>query len=60
MFCIRVIIDLENNLISIWNNGKGIFVVEYKVEKMYVLVFIFGQFLIFSNYDDDEKKVIGG
>lgn len=49
----------ENNLISIWNNGKGIPVVEHKVEKMYVPALIFGQLLTSSNYDDDEKKVTG-
>ncbi|MBZ3886910.1 DNA topoisomerase 2-alpha [Sciurus carolinensis] len=56
MSCIRVTIDPENNLISIWNNGKGIPVVEHKVEKMYVPALIFGQLLTSSNYDDDEKK----
>ncbi|DAA18550.1 TPA: topoisomerase (DNA) II alpha 170kDa [Bos taurus] len=50
----------ENNLISIWNNGKGIPVVEHKVEKMYVPALIFGQLLTSSNYDDEEKKVTGG
>ncbi|CAD7667206.1 unnamed protein product [Nyctereutes procyonoides] len=60
MSCIRVTIDPENNLISIWNNGKGIPVVEHKVEKMYVPALIFGQLLTSSNYDDDEKKVTGG
>lgn len=49
----------ENNLISIWNNGKGIPVVEHKVEKMYVPALIFGQLLTSSNYDDEEKKVTG-
>jgi hypothetical protein len=49
----------ENNLISIWNNGKGIPVVEHKVEKMFVPALIFGQLLTSSNYDDDEKKVTG-
>ncbi|XP_015351248.1 DNA topoisomerase 2-alpha isoform X1 [Marmota marmota marmota] len=60
MSCIRVTIDPENNLISIWNNGKGIPVVEHKVEKVYVPALIFGQLLTSSNYDDDEKKVTGG
>ncbi|XP_020031911.1 DNA topoisomerase 2-alpha isoform X2 [Castor canadensis] len=60
MSCIRVTIDPENNLISIWNNGKGIPVVEHKVEKMFVPALIFGQLLTSSNYDDDEKKVTGG
>lgn len=49
----------ESNIISIWNNGKGIPVVEHKVEKVYVPALIFGQLLTSSNYDDDEKKVTG-
>ncbi|XP_068930320.1 DNA topoisomerase 2-alpha isoform X2 [Petaurus breviceps papuanus] len=60
MNCIKVTIDPENNTISIWNNGKGIPVVEHKVEKVYVPALIFGQLLTSSNYDDDEKKVTGG
>ncbi|NXY89928.1 TOP2B topoisomerase, partial [Alcedo cyanopectus] len=50
----------ESNIISIWNNGKGIPVVEHKVEKVYVPALIFGQLLTSSNYDDNEKKVTGG
>lgn len=49
----------ENNTISVWNNGKGIPVVEHKVEKVYVPALIFGQLLTSSNYDDDDKKVTG-
>ncbi|CAG5908755.1 unnamed protein product [Menidia menidia] len=60
MSCIKVSIDVENNTISVWNNGKGIPVVEHKVEKVYVPALIFGQLLTSSNYDDDEKKVTGG
>ncbi|XP_026171924.1 DNA topoisomerase 2-alpha isoform X2 [Mastacembelus armatus] len=60
MSCIKVNIDVENNTISIWNNGKGIPVVEHKVEKVYVPALIFGQLLTSSNYDDEEKKVTGG
>ncbi|XP_053322154.1 DNA topoisomerase 2-beta [Spea bombifrons] len=60
MSCIKISIDPESNIISIWNNGKGIPVVEHKVEKMYVPALIFGQLLTSSNYDDDEKKVTGG
>ncbi|NXD70643.1 TOP2B topoisomerase, partial [Eolophus roseicapillus] len=54
------ILGKESNIISIWNNGKGIPVVEHKVEKVYVPALIFGQLLTSSNYDDDEKKVTGG
>ncbi|XP_051522968.1 DNA topoisomerase 2-alpha-like isoform X2 [Myxocyprinus asiaticus] len=60
MNCIKVNIDPENNTISVWNNGKGIPVVEHKVEKVYVPALIFGQLLTSSNYDDDQKKVTGG
>uniref|UniRef100_A0A3B3ZKF9 DNA topoisomerase 2 n=1 Tax=Periophthalmus magnuspinnatus TaxID=409849 RepID=A0A3B3ZKF9_9GOBI len=58
MSCIKVNID-ENNTISVWNNGKGIPVVEHKVEKVYVPALIFGQLLTSSNYNDDQKKVTG-
>ncbi|XP_032436148.1 DNA topoisomerase 2-beta isoform X1 [Xiphophorus hellerii] len=60
MSTIKVNIDPESNTISIWNNGKGIPVVEHKDEKMYVPALIFGHLLTSSNYDDDEKKVTGG
>ncbi|XP_018425661.1 PREDICTED: DNA topoisomerase 2-beta isoform X1 [Nanorana parkeri] len=60
MNCIKISIDPDSNIISIWNNGKGIPVVEHKVEKVYVPALIFGQLLTSSNYDDDEKKVTGG
>ncbi|XP_076089430.1 DNA topoisomerase 2-alpha-like isoform X1 [Mytilus galloprovincialis] len=60
MNCIKIEIDPENNKIKIWNNGKGIPVVEHKTEKMFVPTMIFGHLLTSSNYDDTEKKVTGG
>ncbi|XP_030850847.1 DNA topoisomerase 2-alpha isoform X2 [Strongylocentrotus purpuratus] len=60
MNCIKITIDPENNTISVWNNGKGIPVVEHKGEKMYVPEMIFGHLLTSSNYDDTQKKVTGG
>uniref|UniRef100_A0A4W3HJG9 DNA topoisomerase 2 n=1 Tax=Callorhinchus milii TaxID=7868 RepID=A0A4W3HJG9_CALMI len=60
MTCIKISIDPENNTVSVWNNGKGIPVVQHKVEKVYVPNLIFGQLLTSSNYDDDQKKVTGG
>ena len=50
----------ENNVIAIYNNGKGIPVVEHKDEKMYVPTLIFGHLLTSSNYNDEEEKVTGG
>ncbi|XP_071112129.1 DNA topoisomerase 2-alpha-like isoform X2 [Haliotis cracherodii] len=60
MNCLKIDIDPENNKIKIWNNGKGIPVIEHKTEKMYVPTMIFGHLLTSSNYDDSEKKVTGG
>lgn len=60
MNMIKITIDPENNLIGIWNNGKGIPVVEHKTEKVFVPALIFGTLLTSSNYDDSEKKVTGG
>ena len=59
MSVIRVNIDQENNKIVIFNNGKGIPVVEHKEEKIPVPTMIFGHLLTSSNYNDDEKKVTG-
>nr|ASK50299.1 DNA topoisomerase 2 [Eyprepocnemis plorans] len=60
MDCIKIDIDAENNTVSVWNNGKGIPVVEHKDEKMYVPTMIFGHLLTSSNYNDEEEKVTGG
>ena len=43
-----------------WNNGKGIPVVEHPKEKVYVPELVFGHLLTSSNYDDTIKKVTGG
>ncbi|XP_051858791.1 DNA topoisomerase 2 isoform X2 [Drosophila albomicans] len=60
MNTIKVDIDPEKNLVSIWNNGQGIPVTMHKEQKMYVPTMIFGHLLTSSNYNDDEKKVTGG
>jgi DNA topoisomerase II len=59
MSVIRVNIDKENNSIRVFNNGRGIPVVEHKEEKVLVPTLIFGHLLTSSNYNDDEKKVTG-
>lgn len=42
------------------NNGKGIPVVIHQEYKTYVPQLIFGELLTGSNYNDNEKKVVGG
>ena len=60
MSLIRIKIDPEKNLISVWNDGKGIPIEIHKEHNCYVPEMIFGQLLTSSNYDDAEKKVTGG
>ena len=48
------------NVISIWNNGRGIPIEIHKEQNVYVPTLIFGQLLTSSNYDDTQKKVTGG
>ncbi|KAF9141358.1 DNA topoisomerase 2 [Mortierella sp. GBA39] len=60
MDTIKVEIDKENGMISVYNNGKGIPVEIHKTENCYVPELIFGHLLTSSNYDDSQKKVTGG
>jgi len=57
---IKITIDADKNLISIWNNGKGIPIEIHKEQNVYVPTLIFGHLLTSSNYDDSQKKVTGG
>ena len=54
MDCIKVVINPEKNLISVWNNGKGIPISIHKEHNCYVPELIFGQLLTSSNYDDKQ------
>lgn len=60
MDTIKVNIDVEENTISVFNNGRGIPIEIHSQEKIYIPELIFGNLLSSSNYDDDEKKLTGG
>ena len=60
MNLISVEINTSQNLISVWNNGKGIPIQIHKEHNCYVAEMIFGQLLTSSNYNDKEEKVTGG
>ena len=57
---INVSIDTSTNSISILNNGKGIDIVKIPEYDMYPPELIFGVLLTSSNYDETEKKTVGG
>ncbi|KAF2293580.1 hypothetical protein GH714_002987 [Hevea brasiliensis] len=60
MDSMKVVIDVENNFISVYNNGDGVPVEIHKEEGVYVPELIFGHLLTSSNYDDTVKKTTGG
>ena len=62
---IKVEINPEKGEISIMNNGDGIDIAEHPKEKkngkpIYIPQLIFGELLTSTNYNKDEKKVVGG
>ncbi|KAH6632638.1 DNA topoisomerase [Chaetomium tenue] len=60
MTYLKVTVDRETGEISVENNGKGIPIEMHEKEKCYIPELIFGHLLTGSNYDDDEKKTVGG
>lgn len=60
MNTIKIDINKEENKIAVYNNGNGIHVAIHKKEKMYIPTMIFGHLLTSSNYNDAEKRVVGG
>jgi DNA topoisomerase-2 len=57
---IKVDIDYENNLFSVWNDGKPIPLTIHPEEKVYIPEMIFGHFLTSSNYNDNEERKTSG
>ncbi|KAF5676456.1 DNA topoisomerase II [Fusarium heterosporum] len=60
MTYMKINIDREAGVISVENNGKGIPIVIHEKENIYIPELIFGHLLAGSNFDDDEKKTVGG
>jgi len=57
---IRITIDEKTGFMSVWNDGPGIEVQIHPVEKVYIPEMILGQLRTSSNYDEDEKRIVGG
>ena len=60
MDSVKVEINVEQNMISIYNSGDGVPVEIHGEEGIYVPEMIFGHLLTSSNYDDTQKKTTGG
>jgi DNA topoisomerase-2 len=53
-------VTMDNQTISVWNDGDGIDVEMHKEHNVYVPELIFGHLLTSTNYDKSEEKIIGG
>ncbi|KAH9909129.1 DNA topoisomerase [Xylariomycetidae sp. FL2044] len=60
MTYMKVTINRQEGQITVENNGKGIPVEIHEKEKVYIPEMVFGHLLAGSNFDDDEKKTVGG
>ncbi|KAI8635207.1 DNA topoisomerase [Xylariaceae sp. FL1651] len=60
MTYMKIHINREEGFISVENNGKGIPVEIHDKEKVYIPELVFGHLLAGSNFDDGEKKTVGG
>ncbi|KAI0409549.1 DNA topoisomerase [Xylaria palmicola] len=60
MSYMKIHINRTEGYISVENNGKGIPVEMHEKENVYVPELVFGHLLAGSNFDDEEKKTVGG
>jgi DNA topoisomerase II len=53
-------VNIENNVITIRNTGESIDVAKHPEYDVYIPQLIFGELLTSTNYDKEEKKLVGG
>jgi DNA topoisomerase II len=57
---IDITIDKETGVISMFNDGNGIDIIEHPEYKLWIPEMIFGHLRTSTNYNKDEKKIVGG
>tara|TARA_B100001094_G_scaffold330798_1_gene396982 strand:+ start:7705 stop:10953 length:3249 start_codon:yes stop_codon:yes gene_type:complete len=57
---IEIEVNKAEGWISVCNSGSGIPVRKHETEDLYIVEMIFGELLTSSNYDDSEKRTVGG
>ena len=57
---INIEVDRESGMISVYNDGSGIEVEKHQEHDMYVPELIFGNLLTSANYNQEEKRTVGG
>ena len=57
---IKINVNQETGIISVYNDGEGISIEMHETEKKYIPELIFGDLLTSSNYKDGDLKHVGG
>ena len=55
-----IYIDIKNDIITMTNDGNGIDIAEHPEYKIWIPELIFGHLRTSTNYQKDEKKIVGG
>ena len=58
--CDIIKVNIDDNVISVYNNGDSIPIEIHEKENIYIPEMIFGHLLTSSNYDDSQKRIAGG
>ena len=56
----QIHITVQDNMISFYNNGNGIDIVQHPTYKVWIPEMIFGHLRTSTNYNKKEKKITGG
>lgn len=57
---IKVTINEDTGAISVWNDGRGIPVEIHSEHNVYIPELVFGHLMTGENFEDTEKRVVGG
>ena len=57
---IEITVDKETGVISMFNDGNGVDVAKHPENKLWIPEMIFGHLRTSTNYDKNEKKIVGG
>lgn len=57
---VKIDVNPESGEVVVWNDGRGIDVIEHPEHKCMVPELLFGYFLSGSNFDDSEKRTVAG
>jgi len=56
----NITIEIDGNTITVENDGEGIDILQHPEYRVWIPQLVFGELLTSTNYDKEEKKLVGG